>query len=109
MAVIRPSHQSAAASTTHIPIGSGTKNAPNVASATGELNWRNFVISRGKLTNNYFSGLELAYNMINKPPEFSTNQAVGKLRRSRRAVAVHKKAEPSRCFTALRPYGHPAE
>ena len=42
------SHQSPAASTRHMPSGSGTKNAPNAASATGELIWLNVVISNAK-------------------------------------------------------------
>ena len=45
--VFRHSHQMAAASKRQAPKGSGTRNMPHVASATGELILRKFVMSSG--------------------------------------------------------------
>jgi hypothetical protein len=45
--VFRHSHQMAAASKRQAPKGSGTRNMPQVASATGELILRKFVMSSG--------------------------------------------------------------
>ena len=42
---LRQDHQTAAANTTQAPSGSGTKNAPNVASAAGDLIFRKFFIA----------------------------------------------------------------
>jgi hypothetical protein len=45
----RHSHQMAAASKRQAPNGSGTRNMPHVASATGELILRKLVMSSGAL------------------------------------------------------------
>jgi len=42
---LRQDHQTVAANTTQAPSGSGTKNAPNVASAAGDLIFRKFFIA----------------------------------------------------------------
>ena len=47
--VFRHSHQMAAASKRQAPKGSGTRNMPQVASATGELILRKFGMSSGAL------------------------------------------------------------
>jgi hypothetical protein len=47
--VFRHSHQTAAASKRQAPKGSGTRNMPQVASATGELILRKFGMSSGAL------------------------------------------------------------
>lgn len=42
--ILRQSHQMAAANTKQAPSGSGTRNAPHAASATGDLIVRIFII-----------------------------------------------------------------
>jgi hypothetical protein len=46
---LRKDHQIAAASTTQAPSGSGTKKAPNVANAAGDLICRSLFIARRSL------------------------------------------------------------
>jgi hypothetical protein len=72
----RHSHQMAAASKRQAPKGSGTRNMPHVASATGELILRKLVMSSGALASgqgrNLNKGLTTRVKndlcMVNAPP-----------------------------------------
>jgi hypothetical protein len=72
----RHSHQTAAASRRQAPNGSGTRNMPHVASATGELILRKLVMSSGALASGQgwnlnkvlTMGVENDWRMVNAPP-----------------------------------------
>jgi hypothetical protein len=72
----RHSHQMAAASKRQAPKGSGTRNMPHVASATGELILRKLVMSSGALASGQgrnlnkilMAGVENDRRMVNAPP-----------------------------------------
>jgi len=74
--VFRHSHQTAAASKRQAPRGSGTRNMPQVASATGDLIPRKFVMSSGapasgqgdKLNKVLTPGAGNDWRMVNAPP-----------------------------------------
>jgi hypothetical protein len=74
--VFRHSHQMAAASKRQAPKGSGTRNMPHVASATGELILRKLVMSsgapasgRGENLNKVLTmGVKNDCRMVNAPP-----------------------------------------
>ena len=71
----RHSHQMAAASKRQAPKGSGTRNMPHVASATGELILRKFVMSSGALASGQgrnlnkvlTRGVKNDWRMVNAP------------------------------------------
>jgi hypothetical protein len=52
---LRYDHQTAAANTRHAPNGSGTQNAPSVASAAGDLIFRKLFIPAQPLVNEALS------------------------------------------------------
>ena len=72
----RHSHQTAAASKRQAPNGSGTRNMPHVASATGELILRKLVMSSGALASGQGRNLNKVLTtrarndrrMVNAPP-----------------------------------------
>ncbi len=72
----RHSHQMAAASKRQAPKGSGTRNMPHVASATGELILRKLVMSSGALASGQGRNLNKVlttrvkndWHMVNAPP-----------------------------------------
>lgn len=72
----RHSHQMAAASKRQAPNGSGTRNMPHVASATGELILRKLVMSSGALASGQGRNLNKVLTagvgndrrMVNAPP-----------------------------------------
>jgi len=74
--VFRHSHQTAAASKRQAPRGSGTRNMPQVASATGDLMPRKFVMSSGasasgqgdNLNKVLMTGAGNDWRMVNAPP-----------------------------------------
>ena len=79
----RHSHQTAAASKRQAPKGSGTRNMPHVASATGELILRKFVMSsgapasgQGRILNKVLTmSAGNDWHMVNAPPRSSSNGA----------------------------------
>ena len=81
--VFRHSHQMAAASNRQAPKGSGTRNMPQVASATGELIFRKFVMSSGALASGQRHNLNKVLTaragndwlMVNAPPRSGSNGA----------------------------------
>jgi hypothetical protein len=74
--VFRHSHQMAAASKRQAPNGSGTRNMPQVASATGELILRKLGMSSGAPTSGLglnlnkvlTTGVKNVWRMVNAPP-----------------------------------------
>lgn len=74
--VFRHSHQMAAASKRQAPRGSGTRNMPHAASATGDLIPRKFVMSSGALASGQGGNLNKVLTtragndsrMVNAPP-----------------------------------------
>ena len=79
--VLRHSHQTAAASKRQAPKGSGTRNMPHVASATGELILRKFVMNSGALATGQRRILNKVltesagndWRMVNAPPRSGSN------------------------------------
>ena len=88
----RHSHQTAAASKRQAPKGSGTRNMPHVASATGELILRKLVMSSGALASGQGRNLNKVLttsarndrSMVNAPPHGrSVSFCTGERRESR--------------------------
>jgi hypothetical protein len=83
--VFRHSHQTAAASKRQAPRGSGTRNMPQVASATGDLIPRKFVMSSGapasgqgdKLNKVLTPGAGNDWRMVNAPPRSTASHSHG--------------------------------